>query len=150
MSKIDFPEEIKHYILSYLPITPRFKFDESKQCILHKILYNFMYGHPPSSSRLYITFKTIKEFNFYLNNYYLKDNNYLQNENGDTPLHIAHYYKNTWAISFLEKKSPEMKLICNNNGLSPSSMSNYKDTIPQEIHYPQEMTDYTVTYLARY
>ena len=150
MLKIEFPEEIKLHILSYLPITPRFKFDTSRQCELHKILYKFMYGPCASSTTLYISLKTVNYFKLYLNNYYLKDNNYLQNENGDTPLHIAYYYRNNWAISLLESKVPKMKLICNNNGLSPRSMWNYYDTIPQEIHYPQEMTDFNMCYLARY
>ena len=80
----------------------------------------------------------------------LKDNNYLQNENGDTPLHIAYFYKNRWAISLLETTTPEMKYICNNNGLLPCSMSNYNDIMLQEIDYPQEMTNPNASYIARY
>tara|TARA_B100001063_G_C16669740_1_gene505672 strand:+ start:172 stop:624 length:453 start_codon:yes stop_codon:yes gene_type:complete len=150
MPKIEFPEEIKNHILSYLPVTPRFKFDTYKQCILHEILYNFMNGPKPSPSKIYITCKVIGEFQFYLHNYYLKDNNYLQNENGDTPLHIAYFYKNRWAISLLQTITPEMKYICNNNGLLPSSMSNYNDIMLQEIDYPQEMTNPNASYIVRY
>ena len=41
MDEIEFPEEIKKHILSYLPVTPRFTFDTYKQCVLHEMLYKF-------------------------------------------------------------------------------------------------------------
>ena len=153
-----FPKEIKDHILSFLPVTPRFRFDTEKQCILHKMLFAFDTGASPvvsgldtkltNKNNLADIFVSLENFVFYTNNYYLKDNNYLQNEIGDTPLHIAYYYNNKWAIYILEQKAPEMKNIINNNGILPKNM--IYEYMPIEIDYPQDMEEWGATYLARY
>ena len=128
---MEFPSDIKKHIMSFLPVTPRFTFNQAKLCVLHEILFEFKHtgryskdSYAPSltlytnkGKKMVDSFTAMECFTFYINNYYLKDNNYLQNEKGDTPLHIAYYYNNKWAILKLEKSAPEMKNIMNNNGL---------------------------------
>ena len=148
--------------MSFLPVTPRFTFNQAKLCVLHEILFEFKHtgryskdSYAPSltlytnkGKKMVDSFTAMECFTFYINNYYLKDNNYLQNEKGDTPLHIAYYYNNKWAILKLEKSAPEMKNIMNNNGILPKDM--IYEYMPIEIDYPQDMEEWGGVYLARY
>lgn len=103
-----FPKEIFEKIISYTPkylvIDPH-----NKSTKLHLLCSNF----PTNEIK-----KKIKEI---VDEYDLKDNNYLQNSDGHTPLHIAYQFSNYYAIDLLEKKYPIMKTIKQKEGELPIS-----------------------------
>ena len=63
----------------------------------------------------------------YIQNYCLTDNNYLQNFQGDTPLHIAARYNLFFQIyKKIEPYVPKMANVKNNQNKLPSEIIPYK------------------------
>lgn len=92
-----FPDEIKRKIISFIP--KYFKINcFYKNTELHYLAFE---------KNTYSIFR-LKEI---INQYSLKQNNYLQNSYGHTPLHVAYQFSNYKFIEILEKKCPEMKNI---------------------------------------
>jgi len=140
MTECEFPEVIKQIIVSYLPIKKRFEFDINKGCDLHYLCANIFLEpdvHPRNMIFLYLKF------------YYIKDNNYLQNINGNTPLHVAYQYGNSVAANIIKAHFPEMEEIKNANGKKPHEAYGPLYSL-KRIHYPQETYDSETIYIALY
>jgi len=101
-----FPDNIFKIILSFIP--KHFTFHhKNKNTILHKLI---------SNTNCKLSNEKIKKL---INEYSLYDNNYLQDNYGHTPLHIAYQFSNYTIINILEKKYPNMKNIYSFNGELP-------------------------------
>tara|TARA_Y200000002_G_scaffold381578_1_gene395982 strand:- start:2488 stop:2850 length:363 start_codon:yes stop_codon:yes gene_type:complete len=104
---MQFPREIFEEIISFLP--KYLIIDPYNKCTKLHLLCS---SNNP-------TYKAKKEIKKILDEYDLKDNNYLQNSNGHTPLHIAYQFSNYYAVNLLEKKYPMMKTIRQKDGELP-------------------------------
>ena len=102
-----FSEYIFQHIMSFIP--KYLKMDAlTKNTELHELI---MKAHCK------LSINKIKDM---LNIYSLYENNYLQNNYGHTPLHIAYQYSNYEIIKLLEKKYPNMMYIRQKDGELPS------------------------------
>lgn len=101
-----FEKYIFQYILSFIPKYLN-KDPVSKNTELHQLCMK---------SHCSISKENIKNI---INTHSLTDNNYLQNNYGHTPLHVAYQYSNYEIIKLLEKKCPEMMNIKQIDGQLP-------------------------------
>lgn len=101
-----FPNDILKKIISFIP--KHFEINNiNKNTEIHYLCMN-------RNCR-----KSINKIKKLIYEYSLYDNNYLQNNYGHTPLHIAYQFSNYEIINILEKKYPKMKDIKSYNGELP-------------------------------
>jgi hypothetical protein len=120
---MEFPLDIFKQIISYFPKKKRFKFHKTtRNTDLHYLVHRIGMHQTPLS---------YKSNNYlledYIQNYCLTDNNYLQNFEGDTPLHIAAKYNIFFQIyKKLEPHTPQMANVKNDQHKLPCEIIPYK------------------------
>ena len=119
---MEFPDDIFKKIISYYPKKKRFKFNHiTRNTELHYNIYRIGLHQIPLS---------YKPNNYlldeYIQQYCLTDNNYLQNKDGDTPLHIAAKYNIYYQIyNKIKSYAPQMADVKNNQMKLPCDIKPY-------------------------
>ena len=124
-----FPEDIFQQIMTFFPKKKRFKFHSTtRNTELHYLI------HRIGMHQISLSYKSNNYLiDDYIQNYCLTDNNYLQNFQGDTPLHIAARYNIFFQIyKKIEPYVPKMANVKNNQNKLPSEIIPYK---PREWAY---------------
>ena len=120
---MNFPEDIFQQIMTFFPKKKRFKFDPTtRNTDLHYLIHRFGMNQLSLSynSNTYL-------IDDYIQNYCLTDNNYLQNFQGDTPLHIAAKYNLLFQVyKKIEPHVPQMANVKNNENKLPCEIIPYK------------------------
>ena len=101
-------------------IKKRFKFHPTtRNTDLHYLIHRIGMNNLPIDNA--------SQLDTYVNEYCLTDNNCLQNNNGDTPLHIAARYSMLDKIyKKFEPFTPQMNTIKNNENKLPCEITPYK------------------------
>jgi len=109
-----FPQDVFKFILSFFPKKKRFKFHPiTGNCELHYLVQRIGINRV----RLFYPNNLLTT---YLHDYYLSDNNYLQNMHGDTPLHVAAQYNIFFQMyRHIKDVAPKMAYIKNSRNEIP-------------------------------
>ena len=108
------PDDLFKHIFSFFPKKKHFKFHSTTfNCDLHYLIQRL------GMNRRALMYPSTL-LTEYIQDYYLTDNNYLQNKHGNTPLHLASQYNIFYQVYNLIKDiAPKMAYVKNNQGYIP-------------------------------